>query len=125
MAGTEYRVPRGCTPQACAFRDHFNDLAALGVDQIFGVSTQTTEYQKEAADRLHLPFPLLSDSELELQETLGLPTLSVTIPEQNNTLLKRLALIIRENRIVKCFYPVFPPERNAGDVLAWLEENQT
>ena len=106
---------RGCTPQACAYRDHFDELTALGV-RIFGLSTQDTAYQREAVERLHLPFPILSDESLELGHSLRLPTFETT----GLTLFKRFTLIVRAGRIVKVFYPVFPPDRNAGDVLAWL-----
>src|SRR5215510_5118341 len=111
---------RGCTPQSCAFRDHFAELAAAGADQVFGLSTQDTAYQAEAVERLHLPFPILSDEKLELTKALALPTFEVA----NLTLLKRLAMVIDDGRIRKVFYPVFPPDRNAGDVLAWLKDNK-
>ncbi|WP_439527847.1 peroxiredoxin [Pannonibacter sp.] len=107
---------RGCTPQSCAFRDHFKELKRLGVDHLFGLSTQTTEYQREAAERMHLPFPLLSDSQLELQRSLGLPAFVV----DGMTLLKRVTVIIRNGDIRKAFYSVFPPDRNAEDVICWL-----
>lgn len=107
---------RGCTPQSCAFRDHFAELKQLGVNHLFGLSTQDTDYQKEAAERLHLPFPLLSDSKLTLARTLDLPLFTAG----GLTLLKRLTLIIENGRIQHVFYPVFPPERNAPDVIAWL-----
>lgn len=108
---------RGCTPQSCAFRDHHAELRAAGVDQVFGLSTQDTDYQREMAERLHLPFPVLSDERLELASALRLPTMQVA----GVTLLKRLAMVIEGGRIVKVFYPVFPPDRNAADVLAWLQ----
>jgi peroxiredoxin len=107
---------RGCTPQSCAFRDHHAELKALGVTAVFGLSTQDTAYQREVADRLHLPFPLLSDERLELTRAMGLPTFRVEEME----LLKRLTLIIRDGTVEKAFYPVFPPDRNASDVLEWL-----
>lgn len=107
---------RGCTPQSCAFRDHFAELQALGVTRLFGLSTQDTAYQREAAERLHLPFPILSDEKLELTEALRLPTFRTS----GMTLLKRLALVIRDGKIERVFYPVFPPDRNASDVIAWL-----
>lgn len=110
---------RGCTPQSCAFRDHHAELTALGVDHVFGLSTQDTNYQREAAERLHLPFPLLSDAALELTRALTLPTFEAG----GMTLLKRLALIIDDGRITKVFYPVFPPDRNAADVIDWLRES--
>ena len=106
---------RGCTPQSCAFRDHHAELQALGA-RVFGLSTQTTEYQQEAAARLHLPFELLSDPELAFARALRLPTFEV----EGMILIKRLTLIIRDGRIEKVFYPVFPPDKNAEDVIAWL-----
>src|SRR6476660_8191464 len=110
---------RGCTPQSCAFRDHFADLRAAGATQVFGLSTQDTAYQAEAVARLNLPFPILSDETLALSRALALPTFEVA----NLTLIKRLAMVIDDGRIGKVFYPVFPPDRNAGDVLAWLKDN--
>lgn len=108
---------RGCTPQSCAFRDHFADLTGLGVDHLFGLSTQDTAYQAEAAERLHLPFPLLSDAGLKLATALRLPTFEAW----GETLIRRMALVIRDGRIVKVFYPVFPPDANAGQVVDWLK----
>lgn len=105
---------RGCTPQSCAFRDHFADLKRAGAAHVFGLSTQDTDYQREAAERLHLPFTLLSDADLAFTKALGLPVLNVA----GRTLLKRLAMVIDEGQIVKVFYPVFPPDQNAADVLA-------
>jgi peroxiredoxin len=110
---------RGCTPQTCAFRDLFADLKAAGAAHVFGLSTQSNDYQAEMAARLHLPFPVLSDEELRLAEALRLPTMEVA----GLTLIKRLALVVDDGRITHVFYPVFPPDRNAGDVLAWLNEN--
>ena len=115
---------RGCTPQSCAFRDHYADLRAAGVAHVFGLSTQTTAYQREMAARLHLPFSVLSDEDLQLARALRLPTMQVA----DMTLLKRLALVIDASLIhgsviAKSFYPVFPPDRNAGDVLAWVKAN--
>ena len=110
---------RGCTPQTCAFRDLFADLKAAGAAQVFGLSTQSNDYQTEMASRLHLPFPVLSDEALQLTRALKLPTMVVA----GLTLIKRLALVIDDARITHVFYPVFPPDRNAGDVLAWLKEN--
>jgi peroxiredoxin len=107
---------RGCTPQSCGFRDHFADLKALGVAGVFGLSTQDTDYQREAAQRLHLPFPLLSDAALKFTRALNLPTFSV----DGMTLLKRMALVIDDGAITKAFYPVFPPDKNAEEVIAWL-----
>ena len=111
---------RGCTPQTCAFRDLFADLKAAGARHVFGLSTQSNEYQTEMASRLHLPFPVLSDEKLALTRALDLPTMDVA----GLTLIKRLALVIDGARITQVFYPVFPPDRNAGDVLAWLKENR-
>ncbi|SDC15344.1 Peroxiredoxin [Bradyrhizobium brasilense] len=110
---------RGCTPQTCAFRDLFAELKAAGAAQVFGLSTQSNAYQTEMASRLHLPFPVLSDEALELTHMLKLPTMSVA----GLTLIKRLALVIDDARISHVFYPVFPPDRNAGDVLEWLKAN--
>jgi peroxiredoxin (alkyl hydroperoxide reductase subunit C) len=109
---------RGCTPQACSFRDLYAELERAGAQHVFGLSTQDTAYQREAVERLHLPFPLLSDERLELAGALRLPVMTVG----GLRLLKRLALVIDEGRIAKVFYPVFPPDRNAADVLAWLRE---
>jgi len=110
---------RGCTPQTCAFRDLYAELKVAGAAQVFGLSTQSNTYQTEMASRLHLPFPVLSDEKLELTRGLKLPTMEVA----GLTLIKRLALVIDAGRIRHVFYPVFPPDRNAGDVLAWLKEN--
>ena len=107
---------RGCTPQSCGFRDHFADLKALGVTQVFGLSTQDTVYQREAAERLHLPFPILSDEHLTLASAMRLPTFETS----GLTLLKRLTLVIDNGLIEHVFYPVFPPDQNAGEVLTWL-----
>jgi peroxiredoxin len=109
---------RGCTPQSCAFRDHYAELTALGAGAVYGLSTQGTAYQREAADRLHLPFPLLSDERLGLTQAMRLPTFQVG----SMTLLKRLTLIIRDGVVEQVFYPVFPPDRNAGNVIKWLAE---
>lgn len=106
---------RGCTPQSCAFRDHFQELKALGA-RVFGLSTQDSNYQMEAVKRLHLPFPLLSDEFLKFTNALKLPTFSVA----GMTLIKRLTLIVKNGRIEHLFYPVFPPNQNAAQVIAWL-----
>lgn len=111
---------RGCTPQSCAFRDHYEELKRAGASQVFGLSTQDTGYQREAADRLHLPFELLSDEGLAFARALKLPTFDVA----GMRLIKRLTLIAREGTIEKVFYPVFPPDRNAGDVLDWLRRSR-
>lgn len=110
---------RGCTPQTCAFRDLFAELKAAGAAHVFGLSTQDNAYQTEMASRLHLPFAVLSDEKLELTRALSLPTMQVA----GLTLIRRMALIIDDSRITHVFYPVFPPDQNAGDVLAWLKEN--
>jgi peroxiredoxin (alkyl hydroperoxide reductase subunit C) len=110
---------RGCTPQSCTFRDLYKELTAAGAARVFGLSTQDTAYQLEAVERLHLPFPLLSDEQLALTGALRLPTMEVA----GLTLIKRLALVIDDARIARVFYPVFPPDRNAGDVLAWLQQS--
>ena len=107
---------RGCTPQSCAFRDHYAELKALGVAAVYGLSTQDTAYQREVAERLHLPFALLSDERLALTGAMKLPTFQVG----TMVLLKRLTLIIRHGTVEHVFYPVFPPDRNAGDVVRWL-----
>jgi peroxiredoxin len=110
---------RGCTPQSCSFRDHHAELRDLGA-RVFGLSTQDSEYQLEAVGRLHLPFELLSDENLAFAEALGLPTFEA----DGMTLLKRLTLIIEDGRIRKVFYPVFPPGKNAEEVLSWLREQR-
>jgi peroxiredoxin len=110
---------RGCTPQSCAFRDHYDELKNVGVDQLFGLSTQTTAYQQEAIARLHLPFEMLSDEQQHLTTAISLPTFEV----DGMTLIKRITLVIRDGVIIKVFYPVFPPDHNAPDVLAWLAVN--
>ena len=107
---------RGCTPQSCAFRDHAAELRAAGVTGLYGLSTQDTADQAEAAARLHLPFPLLSDAALRLARALALPTFQVGAA----TLLRRLTMVIESGMIRHVFYPVFPPDRNAQDVLDWL-----
>ena len=110
---------RGCTPQSCAYRDLAADLAALGA-RVFGLSTQDTAYQREAAARLHLPFPLLSDERLQFAAALALPTFEV----DGMTLIKRLTLVIDDGAIETVFYPVFPPDADAGNVAAWLRAHQ-
>ena len=109
---------RGCTPQTCGFRDHHSELKALRAD-VFGLSTQTTEYQREMAKRLHLPFEVLSDSEFQFTNALRLPTFEAS----GMRLLKRLTLIVRDGRIEHVFYPVFPPDQSADQVLGWLSAN--
>jgi peroxiredoxin len=106
---------RGCTPETCGFRDHHQELRQAGAN-VFGLSTQDTPYQQELADRLHLPFPILSDAGLELTRALRLPTFEVA----GQTLLKRLTLIVRDGVIEHVWYPVFPPDRHAEEVVAFL-----
>lgn len=106
---------RGCTPESCGFRDHAAELRAAGAE-VAGLSTQDPDYQREAAERLHLPFPLLSDADLALTRALDLPTFTVADEE----LLKRFTLVVREGRIEQVFYPVFPPDEHAGVALEWL-----
>ena len=110
---------RGCTPQTCSVRDLCAELKAAGAEHVFGLSTQDNVYQTEMASRLHLPFPVLSDEKLALARALNLPMMDVA----GLTLIKRLALVVDDGRITHVFYPVFPPDRNAGDVLAWLQQN--
>jgi peroxiredoxin len=107
---------RGCTPQSCSFRDHFAELKALGVDHLFGLSTQEPDYQREAAQRMHLPFPILSDGHLKLTHAMRLPTFETS----GMTLLKRFTLVIDAGRVTHVFYPVFPPDKSATDVIEWL-----
>jgi peroxiredoxin len=108
---------RGCTPQSCSFRDHFGELKRLGVAQLYGLSTQDTAYQKEAVTRLHLPFAVLSDEKLLLAQAMKLPTFVTS----GMTLLKRMAWVIDGGKMTHVFYPVFPPDRSAEDVVAWLQ----
>jgi len=112
---------RGCTPQSCAFRDHYEELKRAGAAQVFGLSTQDSAYQREAVERLHLPFELLSDEKLAFARALELPTFEV----DGMMLIKRITLILRGGVIAKVFYPVFPPDRNASEVIAWLGINRT
>jgi peroxiredoxin len=106
---------RGCTPESCGFRDHYGELRARDA-AVFGLSTQDTAYQQEAAGRLLLPFPLLSDAELRLAHALRLPTFKV----EGMTLIRRLTLVLRDGAVEYVFYPVFPPDSHAEEVLAWL-----
>jgi len=111
---------RGCTPQACSYRDHYRELKALGAE-VFGVSTQDTAYQREAVERLHLPFELLSDEQRELATALRLPTFDV----EGMTLIKRLTLLVRGGRIARCFYPVFPPDADAERIIDELSRHRS
>jgi peroxiredoxin len=110
---------RGCTPQACAFRDHHATLQALGA-AVFGLSTQDTAYQREAVERLHLPFELLSDARRAFATALNLPTFEA----DGMTLIKRLTLIVHDGEVEHVFYPVFPPNENAEQVIAWLRAHR-
>ena len=112
---------RGCTPQSCGFRDHHAEMLALGIDKVFGLSAQNTAYQQEAAKRLNLPFALLSDETLALARALRLPTFEIA----GMTLIKRLTMIIHAGTIEHVFYPVFPPDANAPDIIHWLVERTT
>lgn len=109
---------RGCTPQSCGFRDHHAELQSLGA-RVFGLSTQDTEYQEELVSRLHLPFDVLSDAALNFTRALDLPTFEVDAM----TLIKRITLILRDGKIEKGFYPVFPPDKSANDVIEWLKNH--
>lgn len=106
---------RGCTPQACGFRDHFSEILARGAT-VYGISTQSTAYQEEMVERLHLPLPVLSDSEFALTDALRLPTMEV----HGVRLLKRITLFVNDSEIKHCIYPVFPPDKSAEEALGWL-----
>jgi peroxiredoxin len=110
---------RGCTPQSCGFRDHFDELKRLGVAYLFGLSTQDSAYQREAVERLHLPFPILSDVDLALTRALKLPTFSI----DGMILIKRMAWVIEGGLISHAFYPVFPPDKSAQTVVEWLRRH--
>ena len=122
LGGTERwnAIPgaRGCTPQSCGYRDHHPDLELLGA-RVYGLSTQTTEYQREAVSRLQLPFALLSDAAGEVSAALRLPWFEV----DGVRLLKRLTLVIRHGYILHCVYPVFPPDKDAEAVISWIRNN--
>ncbi len=107
---------RGCTPEACGFRDHYAELRAAGATAVYGLSSQDSDHQRELADRLGLPFPLLADTALQLAETLELPTFTVG----GERLYKRLTLVIAAGQIEHVFYPIFPPDQHAAQVLDWL-----
>ncbi|MFL6098354.1 MAG: peroxiredoxin [Actinomycetales bacterium] len=110
---------RGCTPESCGFRDHHAELAAVGAD-VLGLSTQDTAYQREAVERLHLPFALLSDEQHALTDAIGLPTLKVA----GQRLLRRITLLVTDGRIERVWYPVFPPDTHAEEVLRWLRQDR-
>lgn len=126
-AGPEWdAIPgaRGCTPQSCGFRDLAAEFAAEGV-RIAAVSTQDTAYQREFVERNHIPFEILSDAALGLTRALALPTFEFAAPRGGcSTLIKRMAWHVEGGQIVKVWYPVFPPDRNAEIVLAWLRERR-
>jgi peroxiredoxin len=109
---------RGCTPQSCTFRDRHRELSEIGA-QVFGLSTQSTEYQLEVVNRLHLPFELLSDRDLDFTKALKLPMFEI----DKKQLIKRVTLIANAGKIVKVFYPVFPPDENANEVIDWLKNS--
>jgi peroxiredoxin len=109
---------RGCTPHSCGFRDLHHEFKTLGF-QIFGLSTQDTDYQKELVNRVHLPFEVLSDAKFELADALQLPTFEY----RGLRLFKRMAWVVEDARIIRVFYPVFPPDKNADEVLNWLRAN--
>lgn len=110
---------RGCTPETCGFRDHFQDLLEAGAGRVYGLSSPDTDYQNEVVERLGLPFDMLSDPPLSLADTLGLPTFEAG----GMRLFKRLTLVIRDSVIEHAFYPIFPPNEHAQQVLTWLREN--
>jgi peroxiredoxin len=111
---------RGCTPQSCGFRDHFAELKSLGVTALFGLSTQDSDYQREAVERLHLPFALLSDAGLQLVRAMRLPVFEV----DGMTLIKRMAWVIDDGVLTQVFYPVFPPDKSAEQVIGWLRRSR-
>lgn len=110
---------RGCTTEACDFRDHHRELLACGASRVFGMSSQTSDYQREVVRRLRLPFAMLSDPDLSLSRLLELPTFRTG----EMTLFKRLTLVISGGSIEHVFYPVFPPDEHARQVLAWLRSH--
>jgi peroxiredoxin len=107
----------GCTQQSCRFRDHYQELKALGVSEVFGLSLQTTDYQREARDRVHLPCELLSDAEQDFTHQLQLPTFKV----EGEIFHKRLTMVLSNGRVEHVFYPVFPPDEHAEEVVEWLK----
>ena len=111
---------RGCTSQACTFRDNLPILRKFGVNTVFGLSTQNTAYQKEAKERLKLPYDLLSDEKLEFVSAMQMPVFHW----EGDSLMKRYTLAIKEGKVVKVWYPVFPPDENWKEVVAWLKENK-
>jgi peroxiredoxin len=113
---------RGCSTEACDFRDHFADLRRAGASQVYGLSSQDPDYQAEVVERLHLPFEMLSDPQLALADALNLPTLSAP---GHDRLYSRLTLVVHNGHIEHVFYPIFPPNTHAQQVLAWLDAHPT
>lgn len=111
---------RGCTPETCGFRDHHAELLAVGASAVYGVSSQTSVYQREAVERLRLPFAILSDEKLALADALTLPTFSTPDAPDGRRLYRRLTIVSIAATIEHVFYPVFPPDSHAGEVLDWL-----
>ena len=109
---------RGCTPQACSFRDSFSEISSLGVSQVFGLATQSPEYQNEVHGRLQLPYDLLSDQDLEFQQAMKLPIFEW----EGGAVLRRVTLAIEGGMVVKVWYPVFPPDKATDRVVRWLKE---
>lgn len=111
---------KGCTPQSCAYRDHYQDLQAAGAANVFGLSVQTSDDQREAVQRMHLPFRLISDANFQLTKALNLPVMQVN----GMKLLRRLTIVVVGREIIKVNYPVFPPDQDAENVIAWLQNRQ-
>ena len=109
-----------CTPQSCGFRDHAAELGALGA-RVLGLSAQPLAEQVEFAEREHMPFPVVADPERRLGAALGLPTFEF----EGATLYKRVTMVVEGGEIARVFYPVFPPDRNAAEVVAWLSERRS
>lgn len=109
-----------CTPQACSFRDNLPELKQLGVDNCYGLSTQDSDYQKEVQDRLRLPYDLLSDHKLEFQTALKLPTFEW----EGKKVIRRMCLAIEGGKVIRCWYPIFPPDANVHEVITWLKERK-
>ncbi|OCT48030.1 redoxin domain-containing protein [Cladophialophora carrionii] len=112
---------RGCTPQACSFRDNLPQLRSLGVSHIYGISTQSPSYQAEVRERLHLPYDLLSDENLDFQRGLKLPTFEW----EGGKVLRRSMIALRDGKVIKWWYPVFPPDRGVDDLIEWLKAEQS
>lgn len=111
---------RGCTPQSCSFRNHYQELKSLGAE-VFGLATQSPNYLQSEVERIHLPYELLSDQHLFFQKALSLPLMEIKVAGMD--LLKRVTLICCNGKIVHVFYPVFPPDKNVDQVIAWLAAN--